>query len=171
MNSSAGSTPAIQTLSQAGVTFTVHTFDTDADGMNATSSFGLAAARALGVEHDRVFKTLLVTVRGTKNAAAVAVVPVTRQVNLKALAAALEAKRAELMDPETAQRLTGYVLGGISPLGQRRKLPTVIDQSAMEWDTIYVSAGRRGADIEMSPRDLTQLLGATNAAISDRSWT
>lgn len=170
-DSSPGSTPAIQTLSQAGVPFTVHTFDADIGGAQVVSGYGLAAAHALGVEHERVFKTVLVELQGSKHGAAVAIVPVTRQVHLKALAATLTAKRAELLDPLTAQRLTGYVIGGISPLGQRRTLPTVIDLSALEWDTIFVSAGRRGADIEMSPRDLAQILKATTAAISDRSWT
>lgn len=165
------STPATQTLSRAGIAFALHTFGTEPDKEHAQLSYGLAAAQALGVEHDRVFKTLMIALQGAKNPAAVAVVPVTRQLNLKALATTLAAKRAELLDPATAERMTGYVVGGISPVGQRRSLPTVIDQSALEWDTIFVSAGRRGADIELSPNDLIQLLNATTAPISDRSWT
>lgn len=165
------STPAIQTLTQAGVPFTVHSFESDPPGPRTKSGYGVAAADALGVEPDRVFKTLLVDLQGAKHPAAVAIVPVSQQVSLKALAAALGAKRAELMDPATAERMTGYVVGGISPLGQRRALPTVIDQSARDWETIFVSAGRRGVDIEISTADLTRLLQATTATISDRSWT
>ena len=168
-----GGTPATQTLSQAGVSFTVHSFDTEHSGStspNANLGYGLAAASALGVEHDRVFKTLLISLQGSQHDVAVAVVPVTRQVSLKALATTIGAKRAELLDPTTAERITGYVVGGISPLGQRRQLPTVIDTSALDWDTIFVSAGRRGSDIEVDPADLIRVLQATTAAISDRNW-
>lgn len=164
-------TPATQTLSQAGVPFTVHTFETDPSTEHPNLGYGLAAAQALGVEHDRVFKTLMVALHGAKNTVAVAVVPVTRQVNLKAMAATFAAKRAELLDPATAERMTGYVVGGISPLGQRRASQTVVDRSALDWDTIFVSAGRRGADIELSPTDLIRLVNATTAPISDRSWS
>lgn len=168
-----GGTPATQTLSQAGVSFTVHSFDIEPAGSrspNANSGYGLAAATALGVEHDRVFKTLLVALHGSQNDVAVAVVPVTRQVSLKAFAATLGAKRADLLDPTAAERITGYVIGGISPLGQRRQLPTVIDEAALSWDSIFVSAGRRGSDIEVDPADLVRVLQATTAKISDRSW-
>ena len=168
-----GGTPATQTLSQAGVSFTVHSFDTEPSGSSSASpnlGYGLVAAEALGVEHDRVFKTLLISLHGSQYDVAVAVVPVTRQTSLKALATTLGAKRAELLDPTTAERITGYVIGGISPLGQRRQLPTVIDESALSWDTIFVSAGRRGSDIEVDPADLIRVLQATTATISDRSW-
>jgi Cys-tRNA(Pro)/Cys-tRNA(Cys) deacylase len=169
--SSPGSTPAIQTLSKAGIPFTVHTFDTQSFESRLSGSntgYGIAAAEALGVEHDRVFKTLLVSVHGTKHPVVVAVVPVTTQLNLKSFATVLEAKRTELLDPASAERITGYVVGGISPFGQRRRLPTIIDQTALSWDTIFVSAGRRGSDVEMSPSDLIHILEATTAAISDR---
>lgn len=168
-----GGTPATQTLSQAGVAFTIHSFDTEPSGArspNANLGFGLAAASALGVEHDRVFKTLVISLQGGQHDMAVAVVPVTRQVSLKGLANTLGAKRAELLDPTTAERITGYVIGGISPLGQRRQLPTIIDESALGWDTIFVSAGRRGSDIEVGPTDLIRVLQATTADISDSSW-
>ena len=166
-----GGTPAIQTLSDAGIPFTLHTFETqtfESRSFSSNPGYGLATAEALGVESDRVFKTLLVSVHGTNHQAVVAVVPVTTQLNLKTLSAAVHAKRAELLDPATAERITGYVVGGISPIGQRRRLPTVIDNSALDWDTIFVSAGRRGADVEISPTDLIHILEATTAAISDR---
>ncbi|MFM7756612.1 MAG: Cys-tRNA(Pro) deacylase [Actinomycetota bacterium] len=157
-------TPAIQTLNRAGVTFTLHTFDASP----STLGYGAAAATALGVEPDRVFKTLMISLQGGPHPTAVAIVPVTGHVQLKALAHALDAKRAEMLDPAAAERLTGYVVGGISPFGQRRCSPTIIDRSALSWETIYVSAGRRDADVEVKPRDLIDVLQATVADISER---
>lgn len=159
-------TPAIQTLNRAGVTFTVHTFD--APTATSTLGYGAAAAAALGVEPDRVFKTLMISVQGARHPTAVAIVPVSSQVQLKALAHALDAKRTDLMDAAAAERLTGYVVGGISPFGQRRPSPTVIDRSALSWETIYVSAGRRDADVEVNPVDLVDILQAVVADIRER---
>lgn len=153
-----GGTPAIRALEAAGVAFTVHTFAVDDD-----RHYGRAAAAALGVEEERVFKTLLAEVDGRP---AVGIVPVSGQLSLKGLAAALGAKRAEMMDPVAAERLTGYVVGGISPLGQKRSSPTVIDETCVLFDTVFVSGGRRGLDIEIAPDDLVALLGAHVAAIA-----
>ena len=123
----------------------------------------MEAAQALGLAPAQVFKTLLADVDG---ALAVAVVPVDRSLDLKALAAALGGKRAVMAEPADAERATGYVVGGISPLGQRRRLPTVVDVSALEWDTVLVSAGRRGLDVELAPGDLVRLTSAVTAPVS-----
>jgi Cys-tRNA(Pro)/Cys-tRNA(Cys) deacylase len=122
------------------------------------TSYGLEAAEALGVEPARIFKTLLADVDGEL---AVGVVPVTAQLDLKALAAALGHKRAQMADPQRAEKATGYVLGGISPLGQRRRLRTAIDASVLDWDSVHVSAGRRGLEVELAPADLVRLTAAT----------
>ncbi|WP_107430988.1 Cys-tRNA(Pro) deacylase, partial [Streptomyces alboverticillatus] len=129
----------------------------------AVASFGEEAARALGVEPGRVFKTLVADVDG---ALTVAVVPVSGSLDLKALAAAVGGKRAAMADPAAAERVTGYVRGGISPLGQRRRLPTALDASARSHATICVSAGRRGLEVELSPADLALLTGAVIAPIA-----
>jgi Cys-tRNA(Pro)/Cys-tRNA(Cys) deacylase len=126
-------------------------------------SFGMEAARALGLDPAQVFKTLVADVDGRPT---VAVVPVDRSVDLKALAGAMGGKRAAMAEPAAAERVTGYVVGGISPLGQRRRLPTVVDASAMAWPTILVSAGRRGLDVELAPGDLVALTGAVTAAVA-----
>ena len=152
-------TPATVALTAAGVPFVARPYEHDP----AATSYGLEAAQALGVEPERVFKTLLADVDG---ALAVAVVPVSSQLDLKALAGALGAKKATMADPAAAERSTGYVVGGISPLGQRRRLPTVIDESALEHSTVLVSGGRRGFDIELAPADLARLTGATTAAVA-----
>jgi Cys-tRNA(Pro)/Cys-tRNA(Cys) deacylase len=137
----------------------------------------IEALAALGVEADRVFKTLVAQVDGAAtrgaggagaSAAVVAVVPVVARLDLKALATARSAKRATLAAPAAAERLTGYVLGGISPLGQKRRLTTVIDESAERWTTIFCSAGRRGLELEVAPGDLRRLTGATFAPIARR---
>jgi len=151
-------TPATTALNRAGVAFRVHLYQHDP----ASMSFGLEAAQALGVSAERVFKTLLADVDGTL---VVAVVPVVGSLDLKALAAARGGKRAGMAASAAAERATGYVIGGISPLGQRRKLPTVVDLSATGFDTVYVSAGRRGLDLELSPMDLIRVTGATTARI------
>ncbi len=126
-------------------------------------SYGLEAAQALGLDPAQVFKTLLADVDG---ALTVAVVPVDRTLDLKALAGAVGGKRATMADPAAAERATGYVVGGISPLGQRRRLATVVDVSALDFATVLVSAGRRGLDVELAPGDLVRLTGAVTAAIS-----
>ncbi|MFD7698652.1 Cys-tRNA(Pro) deacylase [Streptomyces caelestis] len=153
-----GGTPATVALTAAGVPFTVHSYEHDP----SHPSYGEEAAEAMGVSPDRVFKTLVADVDG---ALTVAVVPVAGQLDLKALAAAAGGKRAAMADPALAERTTGYVRGGISPLGQRKKLPTVVDESATLHETICVSAGRRGLEVELSPDDLTTLTSATLAPI------
>ncbi|MGA5112325.1 Cys-tRNA(Pro) deacylase [Streptomyces pseudogriseolus] len=151
-------TPATVALTAAGVPFTVHSYEHDP----SHPSYGEEAAEAMGVSPDRVFKTLVADVDG---ALTVAVVPVAGQLDLKALAAAAGGKRAAMADPALAERTTGYVRGGISPLGQRKRLPTVLDASATRHDTICVSAGRRGLEVELTPTDLATLTAATLAPI------
>lgn len=150
---SAGGTPATSALTRAGIAFTVHPY-AHADG---AKNFGEEAAAALGGDRDRIFKTLVVEAGGEL---VVAIVPVARQLDLKAVAVAVGAKRAALADPAAAARATGYVVGGISPLGQRTPLRTVLDASAIGFPTIFVSAGKRGLEVELSPDDLIRLTGA-----------
>jgi Cys-tRNA(Pro)/Cys-tRNA(Cys) deacylase len=152
-------TPATVALARAGVPFGVHTYEHDP----AATSYGLEAATALGLDPASVFKTLLAEVDGTL---VVAVVPVTGQLDLKALAAAVGGKKAVMADPARAERTTGYVVGGISPVGQKKPLPTVVDASALEHETVYVSAGRRGADLSLAPADLVAVTAATIAEIA-----
>jgi Cys-tRNA(Pro)/Cys-tRNA(Cys) deacylase len=154
------STPAIVALNDAGVSFRVHEFEADP----AERHYGKAAAMALGVELERVFKTLIATVDDRDHV--VGIVPVSGQLSLKELAAAVHGKRAEMCQPDTAQRLTGYVVGGISPFGQKRALPVVIDETCVLFDSIFVSGGRRGLDIEIAPDALIALLEATTAPIA-----
>jgi len=154
-------TPALVALQRAGIAHTVHAYDHDPTRQN----YGLEAAEALALPPASVFKTLLAHVDG---APVVAIVPVTGQLDLKALASARGAKRARMLDPSDAERLTGYVVGGISPLGQRTTLPTVIDSSAADHSVIYVSGGRRGLDIAIAPGDLVSLIGATYAPVAAR---
>jgi Cys-tRNA(Pro)/Cys-tRNA(Cys) deacylase len=152
-------TPALLQLQQAGVAFAARQFE----HQPGERSYGVAAAAALGVDPARVFKTLVAMADGRP---VVAIVPVDRQLSLKAIAAATGAKRAEIAAPADAERITGYVVGGISPFGQKRRLPTVLDESATGYDTIYVSGGQRGLDVELAPSSLVTVLGATTAAIS-----
>lgn len=154
----------MQVLVRAHVSFRVHHFPDLAD--DEELGYGRAAARALGVDDSRVFKTLLVSVHGSRDPHAVGVVPVSGHLSLKGIAKALGAKRAEMLEPEHAERLSGYVVGGISPFGQRRTLPTVVDETCASHRTIYVSGGRRGLDIEIAPSDLVRVLNATVAAIA-----
>jgi Cys-tRNA(Pro)/Cys-tRNA(Cys) deacylase len=154
-------TPATRAAQLAGVTFTVHEYAHDA----AVVAYGAEAVERLGLDPQRVFKTIVVR---AGDAHAVAVVPVATEVDLKALAGALGAKQAALADAGDAQRLTGYVVGGISPLGQKRALPTVIDASATTFPTVFVSAGRRGLEIELAPDDLRRLANGSFAAIARR---
>ncbi|POH73221.1 Cys-tRNA(Pro) deacylase [Arthrobacter glacialis] len=151
-------TPATVALTAAGVQFTAHSYAHDP----ANTSYGTEAADVLGVSPERVFKTLMADVAGTLT---VAIVPVNGMLDLKALAQAVGHKKATMADPAAAQRRTGYVLGGISPLGQRQQSPTVLDESALLCETIYVSGGRRGFDVELSPTDLISLTKATTAKI------
>ncbi|GAB3262725.1 Cys-tRNA(Pro) deacylase [Kineosporia babensis] len=159
------STPAVKVLTGAGVEFTTHTFEAEDRSRSSSSprvSFGAEAASALGVSESRVFKTLMADVDG---ALWVAVVPVNGQLDLKALAAAASGKKAAMADPTAAERSSGYVVGGISPLGQRKALPTVVDSSALEYPTVFVSGGRRGLDLELAPQDLVRLTRARTAPI------
>ena len=151
-------TPATVALARAGIAYTAHAYEHDP----RATSFGLEAADALGLDPDEVFKTLLAMVDGR---AVVAIVPVSGSLDLKALAAAAGGRRAEMADAATAQRLTGYVLGGISPIGQKRALPTFVDDTAELLDTVYVSGGRRGFDIGLAPADLLAITGGAYAPI------
>lgn len=160
--SAAQGTPATAVLTAAGVPFVLHPYPHDP----AAASYGAEAADALGIEPARVFKTLVVNVEGKL---AVGIVPVSGTLDLKAFAAALGAKRAAMADPAGAQRRTGYVLGGISPLGQRLPSPTVLDSSALELETLLVSGGKRGLDIELAPDQLIRLTNAVTAPISSLS--
>ncbi len=157
-------TPAIAVLQRAGVAHTVRPYDHDATAYARGLTYGLEAAQALGVEAERVFKTLLADVDGEL---AVAIVPVGSQLDLKALAAAVGGKRATMAEPAAAERASGYVVGGISPLGLRRRLRTVLDVSATSHSTILVSGGRRGLDVELTPGDLVRLTAGRVAAIAD----
>ena len=152
-------TPAIQELEEAAVPFSVHEYERG----GALRDFGREAAEKLGLDPDQVFKTLLVTADGLQ---AVAIVPVSGKVGLKAVGRALGAKHVEMCDPAVAERITGYVRGGISPFGQKKRLPTVLDELATVFDTIYVSGGRRGLDLGVAPDDLVRLLDATVADIA-----
>lgn len=156
-------TPATLALDAGDVAYRTHAYDHDP----AAPSYGTEAAEALGVDPGRVFKTLLVdTGRGGAGSLAVAIVPVTGSLDLKAAAAALGAKKVRMADPADAQRRTGYVLGGISPLGQRHRSPTLLDASAAAWATVFVSGGRRGLEIELDPADLARLTSAVSAPVA-----
>ena len=152
-------TPATKALDKAKVAYTTHAYEHDPKH----ESYGLEAAERLGLDPKTVFKTLVADVDGTLT---VAIVPVERQLDLKALAAAGKAKKAQMADVKQAERTTGYVAGGISPLGQRTALPTVIDESARQHPTIHVSGGRRGLEVELAPADLATLTRATFAPIA-----
>lgn len=152
-------TPATVALDAAGVAFRAHPYDHE----RGAGSFGLEAAEALGVDPDRVFKTLLADVDGEL---VVGIVPVASRLHLKSLAAAVGGKKAAMADAAAAERRTGYVVGGISPIGQKRSHTTVLDETAELFETIYVSGGRRGFDIELAPADLIEVTGAIVADIA-----
>ena len=153
-----GGTPATVALTRAGIEHGVHSYDHDP----GAASYGLEAAEAMGIDPGRVFKTLLASV---DRRLVVAVVPVSGQLDLKAVAAAVGGKKAVMADPDDAERATGYVVGGISPLGQKRAHPTVVDATALDHPTVFVSGGRRGMEIELSPDALVAQTRATVAAI------
>jgi Cys-tRNA(Pro)/Cys-tRNA(Cys) deacylase len=155
-------TPAIKLAEKANIPFKVHEYAHDPD----TDSYGQEAAAALGIDACRVFKTLLVNLLDGHAQLAVGIVPVNALLDLKALAAVAGAKKASMMDAADAERVTGYVVGGISPLGQKKQLPTFIDVSAADFATVFVSAGRRGLEIELAPRDLKTLCHAMLIKIS-----
>ena len=152
---SRAATPATLALARAGVAFTIHEYAHEP----GASGYGEEAVAALGIPPDRIYKTLIVRVDGAR--LVVAVLPVGGQLSMKALAAAAGGKRADLAPAADAERSTGYVLGGISPLGQRRRLPTVVDAGLLGHPTVYCSAGRRGMQVELAPAALIQLTGAT----------
>ncbi|MCG8921651.1 Cys-tRNA(Pro) deacylase [Lentzea sp. CC55] len=152
-------TPATALLDKQRVAHTLHSYEHDP----RHESYGLEAAEALGLVPRRVFKTLVAEVDGKL---AVGVVPVTAQLDLKGLAAALKGKKAKMAAVADAERATGYVAGGISPLGQKKRLPVVLDASASGFETIFCSAGRRGLEVEIAPADLVRLTGAVVAGIS-----
>jgi Cys-tRNA(Pro)/Cys-tRNA(Cys) deacylase len=157
-----GGTQAMVMLKAAGVPFEVHEFHHEAGEKN----YGLVAAEALGVEPDRVFKTLVANLtveRGIEQV--VGIVPVSGQLSMRELAAALGGKRAEMCPIDVAQRITGYVVGGISPFGQKKRLRTAIDETCVLFNTVFVSGGRRGLDLEVAPNDLVRLLDAVVAPI------
>ena len=154
-----GATPATTALIEAGITFTLHPYEHHDDNTN----FGDEAVAAIGADPAQVFKTLVAEVGGKL---VVAVVPVAQQLDLKALAAAFDAKKATMADPQVAARSSGYVVGGISPIGQRHPLPTVVDASADDFETIFVSAGRRGLQVELSPADLRTVTEARSVAVA-----
>ncbi|MFB9165796.1 Cys-tRNA(Pro) deacylase [Arthrobacter psychrochitiniphilus] len=151
-------TPATIALTKAGIAFTAHAYAHDP----AATSYGMEAADVLGIAPERVFKTLMTDVAGTLT---VAIVPVNGTLDLKALAQAMGHKKAAMADPAVAQRRTGYVLGGLSPIGQRQPSPTVLDSSSLEYSSIFVSGGQRGFDIELAPADLILITKALTARI------
>jgi Cys-tRNA(Pro)/Cys-tRNA(Cys) deacylase len=153
-----GGTPATIALTRAGIAFTLHPYVHAA----GTTNFGNEAASALGLDPDRIFKTLVVEAGAEL---VVAIVPVSRQLDLKAVAAAVGAKQAAMADPAVAARVTGYVVGGISPLGQRTSLRTLLDDSALRFPTIFVSAGRRGLQVELASDDLVRITDAVLCSI------
>ncbi|GGM83557.1 Cys-tRNA(Pro)/Cys-tRNA(Cys) deacylase [Lentzea pudingi] len=152
-------TPATALLDKQRVAHTLHSYEHDP----RHESYGLEAAEALGLVPGRVFKTLVAEVDGKL---AVGVVPVTVQLDLKGLAAALKGKKAKMAVVADAERATGYVAGGISPLGQKKRLPVVVDESALQFETVFCSAGRRGLEVEITPAELVRLTGAVVASIS-----
>ncbi len=153
-------TPAVDILKQSTAPFQLHEYESD----GADIAFGEEAAAKMGVGANRVFKTLVVSLNN--GSLAVAVVPVARMLNLKALVKALSVKKAVMADPALVERTTGYVLGGVSPIGQKKRLPTVVDESAALFDTIFVSGGRRGLEIEIAPEDLRAFVSGRFEAIS-----
>jgi Cys-tRNA(Pro)/Cys-tRNA(Cys) deacylase len=157
-----GGTPATEALVNAGVEFVLRPYDHDP----ASTAYGDEAAAALGVDPLRIFKTLVIDIGATRPELAVAVLPVGTQLDLKRFAAALGAKKASMADRDQVARSTGYVLGGVSPVAQKVALPTLIDETAQLWDTILVSAGKRGLQVELSPIDLADVVSASFADIA-----
>ena len=155
-------TPAIKHAEREKIEFKIHQYEHDP----SVQAYGEEAAEAMGADANRVFKTLLIALNGESKNLAVAVVPVSGQLNLKAAAASLGAKKAAMADARIAQNTTGYILGGISPLGQKKRLPTLIDQSAFAFESIYVSAGKRGLEIELAPQNLQLLCNADKSDCS-----
>jgi len=154
-------TPAVNQLDNAKVDYQLHRFEV----ADSDEGYGLAAAKALGVAPERVFKTLLVSFNGDAKSLGVCILPVTDTLNLKRAAKAHGQKSAQMADPAIAEKTTGYVVGGISPLGQKKRLPTVLDSSAENLPSIFVSGGKRGLDLELATQSLQQLTGASIAML------
>ena len=155
-------TPAINLAKKKKIAHTVHQYQHDPQ----CKSYGLEAAEVLGQDPKTVFKTLLFCINGEPKNLAVAIIPVAEKLNLKAAAKAIKAKKAEMADPDIAQKTTGYVVGGISPLGQKKALPTFIDSTAEQQATVCVSAGKRGLEIELAPKDLATLTRGNFVALT-----
>ena len=153
-------TPAINLLKKNKCDFKIHKYEHDPENTN----FGLEAAEKLNLDKKRVFKTLLVEL--SPKELAVAIIPVSNQLSLKNIASALNSKKALMADKNKAQKVTGYLLGGISPLGQKKRLRTILDDSSKDFETIYVSGGKRGLDIEVKPKDLINILNASYSNIT-----
>jgi len=153
-------TPAIHAAKKAKITYTLHSYDHE----HAAASYGMEAAEKLGIPPERVFKTLVAQIDPKRFV--VAVIPVSEMLSLKQLAEAAGAKKAKMADGDDVQRISGYVLGGVSPLGQKKRLDTFIDISAQAFPTLFVSAGRRGLELELSPTDLQTLSSAVFMPLS-----